>query len=60
MGHEGLDLVLVAKDIGGAGPALLWQAVRPALLAHDPVYKHDEAGFCRAYAANEYAPDQHR
>ena len=60
VGHEGLDLVLVAKDVGNAGPALLWQAVRPALLAHDETYRNDEAGFCRAYAANEYAPDLHR
>jgi hypothetical protein len=60
VGHEGLDLVLVAKDIGNAGPARLWQAVRPALLAHDETYLNDEAGFCRAYAANEYAPDLHR
>jgi hypothetical protein len=59
VGHEGLDLVLVAKDIGNAGPALLWQAVRPALLAHDETYKNDEAAFCQAYAANDYAPDLH-
>jgi hypothetical protein len=60
VGHEGLDLVLVAKDLGNAGPARLWQAVRPALLAHDENFRNDEAGFCRAYAANEYAPDLHR
>ena len=59
VGHAGLDMVLVAKDYsaGGGGPASLWAAVRPALVALDPTYKGDEPAFCKAYAAGEYAPD---
>lgn len=56
VGHRGLDLVLVVKD-APAGPAALWAAVRPALVALDPTYAGDEAAFCAAYAAGEYAPD---
>lgn len=58
VGHPGLDLVIVAKNYsGGSGPAGLWEAIRPAVLAFDPVYKGNDAGFCKAYAAGEYAPD---
>jgi hypothetical protein len=35
----------------------MWNAVRPALVAHDPTYKGDESAFCEAYAGNRYAPD---
>jgi len=57
-GHAGLDLVLVAKNFsGGGGPVGMWEAVRPALVALDPVYAGDEAGFCAAYVAGDYAPD---
>lgn len=56
VGHRALDLVLVVKD-SPAGPARLWEAVRPALVALDPVHAGDEAGFCAAYAAGEHAPD---
>lgn len=56
VGHRGLDLVLVVKD-SPAGPGELWSAVRPALVALDPQFAGDEAGFCAAYAAGSYAPD---
>lgn len=58
VGHRGLDLVLVAKDLGPTGSsATLWAAARPALVALDPLYAGDDAAFCAAYAANAYAPD---
>ena len=58
IGHRGLDLVLVAKDSGiFARPGDVWDAMRPALVAHDPTYAGDEAAFCAAYEENEYAPD---
>lgn len=57
-GHRGLDLVLVAKDMGDAsGTADLWDAVRRALVAEDPRFQGDEAAFCAAYDASDYAPD---
>ena len=59
IGHPGLDLVIVAKNFssGGGGPASVFDAIRPALVALDPMYKGDEAAFCSAYAAGDYAPD---
>ena len=55
--HAG-DLVIVAKNYGGAGgPTGIWKAIRPAIVALDPTYKGDEAAFCKAYAAGDYAPD---
>lgn len=58
VGHPGLDLVIVAKDYADmGGPEGMWDAVRPALVAHDPMYKGDEAAFCEVYASNRYAPD---
>lgn len=58
VGHPGLDLVLIAKNYsGGNGPAGIWDAVRPALVALDGTYKGDDAAFCKAYSAGEYAPD---
>jgi hypothetical protein len=58
VGHPGLDLVLLAKDFsGGGGPAGIWNAIRPALVALDETYKGDDANFCKAYAAGDYAPD---
>ncbi len=58
IGHPGLDLVIVAKDYsGGGGPAGIWNSIRPALLAMDPMFKGDDAAFCKAYAAGDYAPD---
>jgi hypothetical protein len=58
VGHAGLDMVIVAKDYsGGGGPRGLWEALRPALVALDPVHQGNEAAFCSAYAAGDYAPD---
>jgi hypothetical protein len=61
-GHPGLDLVIVAKNLtpGGTGPsapALLWDAVRPAVIDADPTFAGDEAAFCAVYGSNQYAPD---
>lgn len=65
--HRGLDMVIVARDatpIGGpqlgtgnAAPQVVWDAVRPAVIAADPMFKGDEAAFCAAYGGNAYAPD---
>lgn len=59
LGHPGLDLVIVAKDIQGVdcGPPCMFRAVRAALVAHDPMFKGDEEAFCAAYANGNYAPD---
>jgi hypothetical protein len=56
VGHRGLDLVLTVKDYP-SGPAGLWAAVRPALVARDPTYHGDEEAFCEQYGSNAYAPD---
>jgi hypothetical protein len=67
-GHPGLDMVIVARDItpvpfgaqlgtGNAAPAIVWDAVRPAIVAADPTFAGDDAGFCAAYGSNTYAPD---
>ncbi len=61
--HRGLDMVLVVKDLGDpqkAKDGFVWAAIRPAVLAHDKVYAGDEAGFCKAYARGDYAPDLRR
>lgn len=69
--HRGLDLVIVVRDDVldatdidvGAGQGLfeghkrVWRLIRPALLARDPVYAGNEAGFCAAYQRSDYAPD---
>ncbi len=61
VGHRGLDLVIVGKDIMETrGPGFLWEQVRPALLVHDETYAGDEDGFCAAYSSNRYAPDLRR
>jgi hypothetical protein len=58
VGHRGLDMVLVAKDLGAiAGSASIWGPVRPALVALDPMFQGDEQDFCAAHGANGYAPD---
>jgi hypothetical protein len=59
LGHPAFDLVIVAKDIQSVdcGPPCMWSAVRPALLAHDPMFKGNEEAFCEAYAKGDYAPD---
>ena len=38
------------------GHKTVWNALRPAMLELDPVYKGDEDGFCAAYRRSEYAP----
>jgi CubicO group peptidase (beta-lactamase class C family) len=63
-GHPGLDLVIVVKDLtpsdtGPTAPGILWDAVRPAIVAADPKYRGDDSAFCAAYSANAYAPDLH-
>lgn len=56
--HPGLDLVIVAKNFsGGDGPLGLWRAIRPGLVAMDPMFKGDEKAFCDAYGNGQYAPD---
>lgn len=66
--HRGLDLVIAVRDsvigVGESGTVVdlfpghktIWNALRPALLAHDPEYRGDDAGFCAAYRRSEYAP----
>jgi CubicO group peptidase (beta-lactamase class C family) len=63
-GHRGLDIVIVARNAqpGGTGPGTaqqVWDALRPAVIAGDPMFKGDDAAFCKAYGSNSYAPDQH-
>jgi hypothetical protein len=53
--HPGLDLVIAGHNAQSA--AGLWAAVRPAVVAKDPMYMGDEAAFCAAYGAGDYAPD---
>ena len=56
--HPGLDLVLVAHNWSNAGgPMGMWETIRPGLVALDPMYKGDEAAFCKAYGDGDYAPD---
>jgi hypothetical protein len=62
-GHPGLDIVIVVRDLtplgsGPAAPGLLWDAVRPAVIAADPKFSGNEAAFCSAYGSNTYAPDR--
>lgn len=58
--HRALDMVIVVKDSGGQSgtePVRFWNALRPAVLAHDPVYRGNAAGFCTAYGKGNHAPD---
>jgi hypothetical protein len=58
--HRGLDLVIVVKDSGGQSgeePMRFWNAIRPAVVALDPTYRGNNAAFCSAYGAGNYAPD---
>ncbi len=64
VGHPGLDMLIIAKNYNPSnvnssvsGPVALWKAIRPAVVALDPVYKNNEAGFCAAYSGTLYAPD---
>jgi hypothetical protein len=54
--HPGLDLVIVARNYSG-GVQGMWAAVRPGLVAMDPMFKGDEDAFCEAYGSGNYAPD---
>jgi hypothetical protein len=56
IGHRGLDMVLVVKYVGDNNQQVVWNAIRPALVALDPTFAGDEEAFCAAYAAGEYAP----
>src|SRR4029079_2773541 len=67
-GHPGLEMVIIARDTtplltgpqlgsGMAAPTIVWDAVRPAVIAADPRFAGDDAAFCAAYGANAYAPD---
>jgi len=53
----GLDLLIVAMDFSSGGPTGLWDAIRPALIALDPVYQGNEHAFSAAYGGTTYAPD---
>ena len=53
--HPGLDMVIVAHNSGN--PPALWAAVRPAVVAKDPMFMGDETAFCTAYGSGAYAPD---
>jgi putative cell wall-binding protein len=56
--HRGLDLVMTIRDeASNEGHKRVWDAIRPALVALDPVYAGDEAAFCEAYRSSRYAPD---
>jgi hypothetical protein len=66
-GHPGLDIVIVARNLtpllvsawdgsGMAAPGILWDAVRPAIVADDPTFPGDDTSFCAAYGSNNYAP----
>jgi CubicO group peptidase (beta-lactamase class C family) len=66
--YRGLDMVIAIRNgavsVGDGGTVVdqfpghktVWNALRPAMLALDPVYKDDEAAFCDAYRSSEYAP----
>ena len=67
--YRGVDLVVAIRNgaasvaDGGTvvdqfpGHKTVWNALRPAMLKFDPLYKDDEDGFCAAYRRSEYAPD---
>ncbi len=65
--HPGLEMLIIARDTtplggpqlgtGNAAPKIVWDAVRPAVVAADPKYAGDDAAFCAAYGGNAYAPD---
>src|SRR3954462_7605714 len=67
--YRGLDMVIAIRNGAGSvadggtavdqfsGHKTVWNAVRPAMLALDPVYKGDEPAFCAAYRRSDYAPD---
>ena len=52
--HRGLDLVLTGHNVSGEW--LLWDAVRPAVVAEDDTYRGNPTGFCSAYNRSTHAP----
>ena len=64
--HRGLDLVITVRDdfpsAENGRPSTFeghkrpWRLIRPALVAHDPVFQGDEKGFCAAYQRSAHAP----
>jgi CubicO group peptidase (beta-lactamase class C family) len=66
--YRGLDMVIAVRDsavaVGESGAAVdqfpghktIWNALRPAMLAVDKVFKGDETAFCAAFRRSEYAP----
>lgn len=42
---------------GVGGPKVVWDALRPAVIAADPKHKGNEGTFCPDYGSNNYAPD---
>jgi len=44
-------------DFSSGGPTGLWDAIRSALVALDPVYQGNEHAFCAPYGGTTYAPD---
>lgn len=57
IGHPGLNMVMAVKNSSPKRPNDFWQAVLPAVVNEDPVYKGDKNAFCKAYEAGSYAPD---
>jgi CubicO group peptidase (beta-lactamase class C family) len=65
--HRGLDLVIAVRDSVVStdptdpgifeGHKSVWTAIRPALVALDPVFAGDEDAFCEAYRRSDHAPD---
>src|SRR4051812_30164091 len=67
--YRAFDMVIAIRNGAGSvadggtavdqfsGHKTVWNAVRPAILKYDPLYKDDEAGFCAAYRRSDYAPD---
>ncbi|OGB22429.1 MAG: hypothetical protein A3I66_03925 [Burkholderiales bacterium RIFCSPLOWO2_02_FULL_57_36] len=58
--HRALDMVIVVKNSGMQSndePGRVWNALRPAVVAHDPVYRGNPTGFCTAYGKGNHAPD---
>jgi CubicO group peptidase (beta-lactamase class C family) len=54
--HRGLDLVISGRNVTGGGNWVLWDSVRPAVVAHDPVYQGNNTAFCAAYRRGTHAP----
>lgn len=53
--HRGLDLVISTRSASSSNQ--VWNAIRPALVALDPVFAGDEEGFCDAYRRSAHAPN---